>query len=117
MTIFAHRAAIFAALPLLTFAACSPAPPPPAAAAASASTLPTAGDPAVLPQSCRALLASMQSCSDNLAHSGSPLAESARGRITDMHTAISGAPPEERASFCDTQAGAFNQLAQTYHCQ
>ena len=115
MTVFVRRAAMIAAMALLTLDACSPAKPQTATAAASAA--PTAGDAAALPQSCRTLLASMQTCSDNLAHANSPLAASAQARITDMRSAVGGAPPEERASFCDAQAGAFNQLAQTYHCQ
>jgi hypothetical protein len=117
MTVFVRRAAISAALALLTFAACSPTALPTAPAAASASPGPAAADPAALPPSCRSLLTSMQSCSDNLSRAGSPLAASARGRIIDMRNAINGAPPEERASFCDIQAGAFHQLAQTYRCQ
>ena len=117
MTVFVRRAAMIAAMALLTLGACSPAKTQTAATSAAAPAAPTAGDAAALPQSCRALLASMQTCSDNLAHANSPLAPSAQARITDMRSAIGGAPLEERASFCDVQAGAFNQLAQTYHCQ
>ena len=117
MTIYVRLAAVFVAMPLLALAACSPATPPTAATAASVSSGAASGDPAALPQSCRSLLASMKSCSDNLAHAGSPLAESTRGRSVDMRNAISSSPPAERASFCEIQTGAFNQLAQTYHCQ
>jgi len=120
MTALIRCAATVAALAALTLTvACSPrAPAPvqaveiPAAAAQSA-----AAGPSALPPACQSLLASMQACSDNLTRSSSPLAASVGGRITDMRASIAAAPAADAASFCDTQASAFSQMAQTYHCQ
>lgn len=106
------------ALTLLALAACSPrvAEPRPPTATADATPTAAAADSAALPASCRSLLATMQSCSDNLTRSGSPLADHMRASIVDMRNAIAAAPPAETSSFCDVQASAFTQLAQAYRC-
>ena len=105
---------------------CSPrAQAPVQAASASASSAtstspgqaaPAAGGSSTLPAACQTLLASMQSCSDNLSRSGSPLGQQIRLSMIDMRNSIASAPPADVATFCDTEASAFSQRAQAAHC-
>jgi hypothetical protein len=115
----------------LAAAACSPKSPTPDQAAATpalTASATSAGAPSspsslaaqsaatTLPASCQTLLASMQSCSDNLTRKGSPLGNQIRLSMTDMRNGIAGAPAAQAASFCDAEATAFNQRAQAAHC-
>lgn len=118
MPVSARRVAAAAAMSALAFAAiaCSPRAQAPVQVASTAASPATTTGSSGLPASCQTLLASMQSCSDNLTRSGSPLGAQIRASMTDMRNSIAGAPPAETASFCDTEAAAFAQRAQASHC-